>query len=234
MNKQRKLLIFSCFILIDALLIGCIFLLGDVTFSNVLKNEVSALAELDFTKDNFDTEVKSKGSYAVVEEAIKEYLDNYSVDVQHIVGANYDKTLNDLVLVENIVTDGPLFEDSFAYIESYRENFNDDVDELLSSSTSEDFINYINKYTNDSEDILLYKELIEENNFINEIEETKKVLELKRIDINSHFDAIVGVLEFLSLNKDYYYIENDEIKFTTVELYAEYVRLMNKTKRIYD
>lgn len=234
MNKQRKLLIFSCFILIDALLIGCIFLLGDVTFSNILKNEVSALAELDFTKDNFDTEVKSKGSYAVVEEAIKEYLDNYSVDVQHIVGANYDKTLNDLVLVENIVTDGPLFEDSFAYIKSYRENFNDDVDELLSSSTSEDFINYINKYTNDSEDILLYKELIEENNFINEIEETKKVLELKRIDINSHFDAIVGVLEFLSLNKDYYYIENDEIKFTTVELYAEYVRLMNKTKRIYD
>lgn len=234
MSKRRKLLIFSCFILIDALLIGCIFLLGDVTYSNILKKEVSSLAELDFTKDNFDTKVKSKGDYGVVEKAIKEYLDSYAVDVQHIVGANYDKTLNELVLVDNIATDGPLFEKSFAYINSYREDFNNDVDELLNGYTSDDFISYINNYTDNSEDISSYKELVDENKFIDEIEETKRLLELKRIDINSHFDAIVGVLEFLSINKDNYYIENDEIKFTTVELYAEYVRLMDKTKRIYN
>ena len=234
MDRHRKFLIIFSFVMIDVLLIGGFVFLRDVTLSSILKNEVNALVELDFTKDRFNTKIKSSGDYAVVEEAIKNYLDNYAIDVQDVGESVHDKTLNDLVLVDNIEADGPDFVNSLNYVADYRNEFNEKVDELIESSSTEELFNYIYEYSDDEEVISLYNDLINSSNFINEINDTKLLLELKKVEINSHFDAIVGVLEFLSTNRGNYYIENDEIKFISEELRVEYFYLYEKTQRNYD
>lgn len=233
MSIQRKLLLLGCFIIIDVLLVGSFFLLRNDTLENVLENEVDALVKLDFNKDRFNLKVKSSGEHRLVEETIKEYLDIYAIDVQNIDLAVYDKTLSDSLSIENIVNDGPLFEESFNYIENYRNKFNEDIDVLINRSEGEYILKYIQNYTSDSEVIDLYQKMVKENNFITEIENTKLELVLEKVEVNSYFDSIVSVLEFLKSNSDNYYIENNEIKFTTMELYHEYVKLVEKTKRIY-
>ena len=110
---------------------------------------------------------------------------------------------------------------------------NSSADNLLERDLIEELNNYIYKYTNDSVTIDLYGKVIDSNDFKNNLKRSQMELEIKKIEINSHFDAILGVLNFLNLNSDKYYIQDGEIKFLTDDLYAEYVRLMEKTKRIY-
>jgi len=234
MSKQRKLFLFGCFVIIDILLVGGFVLLRSVTLKNVLENEVTALVELDFTKDRFNTKIKCSGDYKIVEETLKEYLDTYAIEVQNVMGATNDKTLNSLISIENIIQDGPFFVNSFSYIEEYRKDFNDNIDNVIISFEENDIANYIYKYTNDEEIVTLYQELVENNKFRIEIENTILELELEKVDTNSHLDAITSVLEFLSVHSDYYYVDDGEVKFTNISLYAEYVRLIEKTKRIYD
>ena len=105
---------------------------------------------------------------------------------------------------------------------------------MLERDLIEELNNYIYEYASDDVTIDLYVKVIESNNFKENLKKSQMELEIKKIEINSHFDAILGVLNFLNLNSDKYYIQDGEIKFSNDDLYAEYVRLMGKTKRIYE
>lgn len=233
MSRQRKLLLFSCFILIDVLLIGGIVLLREVTLQNILNNEVNALVELDLSKDRYNSKVESNGDYALVEKAIKDYLDAYAIKVQGVNDAMHNTKLNSLLLVSNISEDGPLFEESLSYIESYQVNFNADVDNLVVYLEKNDMNNYIYKYTADKKIIKLYKDLVKENKFKEQLNKNEAKLILNRIDTNSHIDAVRDVITFLRDNNGNYQVVSGEVKFNDTSLFAEYRRLMNKTKRIY-
>ena len=234
MSRERKILIFCCFVVVDILLIAGFLWLRNATFKNVLKNEVNALGELEFIGDRFNTKIKSKGDYAVLEKALKEYLDNYAVDLQNVLLLVYDKKLNELISIENISSNDFSFDGSIAYVENYRLIFNSSADNLLERDLIEELNNYIYEYASDGVTIDLYVKVIESNNFKENLKKSQMELEIKKIEINSHFDAILGVLNFLNLNSDKYYIQDGEIKFSNDDLYAEYVRLMGKTKRIYE
>ena len=234
MSRERKILIFCCFVVVDILLIAGFLWLRNATLKNVLKNEVNALGELEFIGDRFNTKIKSKGDYAVLEKALKEYLDNYAVDLQNVLLLVYDKKLNELISIENISSNDFSFDGSIAYVENYRLIFNSSADNLLERDLIEELNNYIYEYASDDVTIDLYVKVIESNNFKENLKKSQMELEIKKIEINSHFDAILGVLNFLNLNSDKYYIQDGEIKFSNVDLYAEYVRLMGKTKRIYE
>ncbi len=233
MSKSRKFLVFCCFVLVDMLLIGGIVLLRDVTLKNVLKREVNALGELSFSKDRYNSKVESHGDYAVVEEAIKAYLDEYAVNVQKVTGIMYDARLDSLLLVGNVEKYGPDFLESLKYIDRYQNIFNNRADKLAYYMDDSDINKYIYKYTDDEEIIKLYKDLVKKNNFDEKLEKSKLDLIVKRVDTNSHIDAVRAVLIFLKDNSGNYNIVNGEINFSNDELYAEYVKLMNNAKRIY-
>lgn len=233
MSRQRKLLLFSCFILIDILLVGGIVLLREITLKNVLNNEVNALVQLDFFKDRFNSKVESNGNYAVVEKAIKSYLDDYAVKVQDVTKAMHDTKLNSLLLVSNIKEDGPLFDKSLNYIDSYQTKFNKEVDDLVFYLDDNDMSNYIYKYTDDEEIIKLYKNIVKEKKFKDQLNKNEMKLIVSRIDTNSHIDAVKDVIAFLRDNNGSYQVVEGEVKFNDTLLFAEYTRLMNKTKRIY-
>ena len=117
MSRERKILIFCCFVVVDILLIVGFFWLRNATLQNVLKKEVNALGELEFIGDRFNTKIKSKGDYADLEKALKEYLDNYAVDLQNVLLLVYDKKLNELISIENISSNNFSFDGSISYVE---------------------------------------------------------------------------------------------------------------------
>lgn len=234
MSKQRKLFLFICFIIIDLLLVSGILLLRDVTLKNILSNEVNALGALNFFKDDYSYSIKSRGNYAVIEEAIKDYLSNYATLVQKVANASNGVELSGLLLTSSIESDGPLFEQTLKYLDEYQVEFNQDMDEVfyyLDDNLSID--NYITQYTDNQEVIELYQELITKNHFSEKLENSKQQLVVERIDTNSYIDSVRAVIMFLKDNSNNYTISNGQVTFNDSNLLNEYVKLKDKTKRIY-
>ena len=116
-------------------------MIRDMTSRNIIKKEVIALSELQFTEDNFNTDIKSSGEYAIVETAIKKYLDDYATEVQILLSVKDDELLSGLLDSDNYLRDGPLFDESFEYIELTKNNFNYNMDILMNRINEEAIYN---------------------------------------------------------------------------------------------
>lgn len=233
MSNGRKLLFVISFLIIDLLLIGSILVIRDFTGKNILRSEVNALGELDFTKDVYNSEIKSKGELGTVEKAIKKYLDDYATEVQNSLRIRNDQTLNNMLATDNIVSDAPEFTESFNYIETVRNNFNYNVDLLMERVNEEAIKKYIYNYDVDDESIKLYNNLLLESNLIDKIGANQEGLAKKRIEINSYIDAIYDVLVFLKDNNYSYSIIDDKIIFNDTNVESRYYELLGEVKRIY-
>lgn len=234
MSTGRKLLFVISFIIVDILLLCGILFIRDFTEKNVLKKEVNALAELEFTKDSYDIEVKCNGEYAIIERAIKTYLDDYATDVQSILMVRYDKKLNNMLNTENYTEDGPLFSESLVYLNKLRSDFNNDVDLLLEKVNEKDVNEYIYSYKLDDSDNLLYSNLLLESNLIGKINDTQSVIINERIKMNSYIDSVYDVLVYLKDNAFAYSIIDERIVFTDIAVENEYYKLIGKAKRIFE
>ena len=233
MSKQRKLFLLCCFLLLDVLLVGGVIFVGNSTINNVFNNEVNSLVELDFNTNTFNSDIKSYGDYAIVEEAIKSYLNNYAKEVQLLNDYCFDSKLNNLILEENIIIDSPEFVKSFNYISNYRDEFNDNIDKLIERSNYDDIRANIYKYSSDVNVINKYFDTIESNHIDEKVVGMKDKLEILKLSTNNHFDSIYNVLDFLKNNPGTYSFEDGNIKFNSVDLYSQYVELFERTKRIY-
>lgn len=228
MSNGRKMLFVVSFIIIDLLLIGSIFVIRDFTGKKILENEVNALVELDFSRDNYNTEIKSSGEYAVLEKAIKKYLDDYATEVQYVLKVRYDQELNSMLNIDNIINDGPMFDESIEYLDLLQNNFNYSVDLLMDRVSSEEINKYIYNYDVNDEEIKLYNNLLLESNLISKIEENQLSLTKRRIEINGYIDSIKSVLVFLKSNR--YSVINDEVVMTDPNMQEEYYKLISKVK----
>lgn len=231
MSNGRKILFVVSFIVIDLLLLGSIFVIRDFTGKRILENEVNALVELDFSKDNYNTEIKSSGDYAVLEKAIKKYLDDYATEVQYVLRVRYDQELNNMLDIDNIIYDGPMFNESIEYVDLLQNNFNYSVDLLMDRVSTEEINKYIYNYDVDNESIELYSNLLLKSNLISKIEENQLSLTKKRIEINGYIDSIKNVLVFLKNNS--YSVIDGEVIMTDPNMQEEYYKLISETKRIY-
>lgn len=234
MSNGRKTLFIISFLIIDLLLVSGILLIRDMTGKNILNKEMMNLTKLDISKDSFDTEIKSKGEYAVVEKAIKKYLDDYSTEIQTILNTRYDDKLNNLLDIDNYKDDGPLFEESIEYVELVRNNFNYNVD-ILKERVNDDAINnHIYNYDVDGNDVQLYNNLLVSYCILDKIEESQNSLDSESIKINNYIDSIYNTLCYLRDNSSSYSIVDDELVFYDDIVRENYLDLFNKTKRIFD
>lgn len=230
MSSRRKFVLTFCFILLDMFLLIGFLVVRDATILNELKKEVYELSKLDITKDRYNREIKSKGSYAIVEKAIKEYLDSYAVNLQEVLSVMNDTRLTKMLSYDNYATDGPEFKESLAYLKETSDNFNLKIDMLLRDVEEDNIRSYIKEKTDDSYYVNLYNELMLDGSMIDDFRETKSLLEKTKVSVNNTFDVCNDVLEFLIYNKDSWTVEDGEIKFLTVDLYNYYNALISKLK----
>ena len=101
MSNKKKFFIIFLFIILDAFLLVGYLVIRDKTNLSSLKKEVKELEKLDITKDRFDRRIKTSGDYALVEKTIKNYLDDYSNDVQDVKESMNDTKLTKILSYDN-------------------------------------------------------------------------------------------------------------------------------------
>ena len=200
MSTKKKLFLAIGFIILDIILVVTFISFHDATMLNNLKKEVNALSKLDVTKDRYNRKIVTSGDYAVVEKAIKSYLDDYAVLLQDTFTVVNDERLKNILTYDNYSNDGPDFVKSLEYLNDGKKKFNESVDLLLLD--------------------------LEEDTQLSE--ETKKLLTVSKTKMNNVYDTSIAVLTFLTTNKDYWKLEDGQIKFLDVNLYNQYIEMIGK------
>lgn len=229
--KNKKFFIIFCFILIDVFLVVGFLVIRDSISFNELKREVIALSKLDITKDRYNRKIKSHGDYATVEKAIKEYMDGYAVDIQYLSKMMNDERLSTILSYSNYEKDGPEFKESLDYLEKSKKEYNEKIDKLIANLDEENIDNYIYTRINDEYYVSLYHELIFETPMIDNLKNTKTLLEESREKMNLIYDTCIETLNYLCLYNDKWKLEDGEIKFQTEDMYNYYMSLISKVQK---
>lgn len=229
--KNKKFFIIFCFILIDVFLVVGFLVIRDSISFNELKREVIELSKLDITKDRYNRKIKSHGDYATVEKAIKDYMDEYAVDIQYLSKMMNDERLSTILSYSNYEKDGPEFKESLDYLEKSKKEYNEKIDKLIANLDEENIDNYIYTRINDEYYVSLYHELIFETPMIDNLKNTKTLLEESREKMNLIYDTCIETLNYLCLYNDKWKLEDGEIKFQTEDMYNYYMSLISKVQK---
>ena len=78
MKTNKKISFVIAFLFLDVLLCASLYFIMDATNINLLKKEINNISKLDMSIDRFNRKNKTTFKYKVVENTIKEFLDDYS------------------------------------------------------------------------------------------------------------------------------------------------------------
>ena len=171
-----------------------------------------------YTSSNFDSETKTTGRFAIVENALKEYYTEYLNTSNDLVSIYSKNLLANSLTASNISSDGPEFTKTKKNINKIKETETSTLakyDELISDE-------YISSKASELDLSEYYSNL-----FIDKINQNLKVKEdvntLKEIvsEYDKWLDDINNVFAFLNTNKDNWKISGNNVMFTNVKLVSQ-------------
>lgn len=228
MNFKRKSSYVIVFIFIDILLCASLYFIIDATNINLLKKEITSLSKLDISVDKINKDGKTYFKYRIVENTIKDFLNDYSYKINEVYEFVDDDKLIKILSYDNYLNDGPEFNDSKHYLVDRKIKFNNIINELEKILEEDNIKKLIrNKITNEYY-ITLYDEMIFSDEFNEQFENNRIFLKELRDKYNNIYDTSLEVLNFLSLYKDSWKLENGEIKFINNDLLNYYNNLISK------
>ena len=227
MSSKRKFFLIFCFCMLDAFLLVGFCVIRDATLFNALQKEEEEILKLGLTNSNY-RQIQSRGDYAIVEKAIKDYLRDYSTSLRNVLSIMDDEKLVSILSYDNYCQDGPEFQSSIAYLKKQKQLFNEEVNVLLSKSEDVAIIDGITKRSTDSYSTELYKEFMMSVDMNKQFTESREFLQLNKIRVNNIFDVSMELLNFLAINKDSWKVEEGEIRFVTQDLYNQYMSYISK------
>ena len=230
MSTKKRVVLILVIIIIDVILVASYLVFKDATALNKFNHEMEEIKKLDISSDNYDREIKSTGNYAVVEKAIKDYLNDYSSNIEDTLSVINDTKLMGILSYDNYTKDGPDFKDSISYLNSEHEKFNKDIDKLISMLEEENIKEYIRTKTKNDYYISLYEDFMLDDIMLDQFNKNKDLLENSKIKVNNVLETSLEVLNFLVTYKDSWVTEDGEIKFQTEDLYNYYNTLISKLK----
>ena len=228
MNFKRKSSYVIVFIFIDILLCASLYFIIDATNINLLKKEITSLSKLDISVEKINKDSKTYFKYRIVENTIKDFLNDYSYKINEVYEFVDDDKLIKILSYDNYLNDGPEFNDSKHYLVDRKIKFNNIINELEKILEEDNIKKLIrNKITNEYY-ITLYDEMIFSDEFNEQFENNRIFLKELRDKYNNIYDTSLEVLNFLSLYKDSWKLENGEIKFINNDLLNYYNSLISK------
>lgn len=195
----------------------------------VLDDEFEVLTKKDLEKDNFNTKIKTKFSYAKVEKAIKEYLTDYSTNLKNLNDLLKDENLKSILSADNYQKDGKAFTNSKVYLTTYRDNFDKSMNALLELSEDKKIMSYIENKKVSKYYVKLYRELMLGDNMKKELKSSKKYLENANNNVNNLLGAYESTLNFLSSSSSWT-VRNGQIIFTNQNDLNTYNSLISSIK----
>ena len=230
MKTNKKISFVIAFLFLDVLLCASLYFIMDATNINLLKKEISNISKLDMSIDRFNRKNKTTFKYKVVENTIKEFLNNYSNKMDSAYKLVSEEEFTKILSYDNYVKDGPNFEKSIKYITDSKIKFNNIINDMESDLEKKNIKKLIREKTNDKYYISLYEELVFSEELINQYDNNKELLKEIRIKYNDVYDTSLEVINFLITYKDSWTLEDGEIKFANNDLLNYYNSLIAKIK----
>lgn len=227
---KKKIVIIIAIILI--LIIGTIayFVISDLKQEEKLRTEMDEVYSL-MGSENIDYSqieerlngVVTKGDYATIEKALKNFLSDSVENNTRIYEILADERIVNNLTPENYRTDGPEFVQTKEYLANTIKELQECKEKYANYLTEENIMSYISDKNIDTYYIDLYKNEItgetedEENTVVDDIDETLEILNITQ-----------EVINFLAENKNSWYIENDNIYFNSEDMSNKYIELISK------
>ena len=221
-------------LVVIVIVIGVIgyFVISDLGQEEKLMTELDELNTL-VNSENIDmnqieeklNRVVTKGDYATVEKAFKQYLSDSFDNAIRISEILNDEKITQSLTAENYKEDGPDFVATKEYLTNTKQELNERKTNYEGFFTEEKAMSYINDKGLDSYYTDLYR-----NELVGDIE-----LEDVADEVGPAIDEIIAILDkteqiinFLSEHKDDWQIEDDNIVFTTENLSEHYNTLISE------
>jgi len=222
-NNRYLMIILGAIVLI----IGIYIILCNYN-ERVLRKEINSVVSKDIDA-KYEVKCKTIFGYCDIEEAIENYMSEYSTKLSNIKKVSTDKQLADILSVNNYKTDGPKFEKSLKYLTDTLDSYNKDSDSLLKMSDKKYLNDYIKNYTKSNKYIKLYKEIVNESKIYEKVDNVTE-LENNKKSVNNTIKVSAKVLEFLRDNANKWKIEDNMIKFNNYKLLDKYNAYLKKLK----
>lgn len=230
MKMNKKISFVIAFLFLDVLLCASLYFIMDATNINLLKKEINNISKLDMSIDRFNKKNKTTFKYKVVENTIKEFLDDYSRKMDSAYKLVSEEEFTKILSYENYLEDGPNFEKSIKYITDSKIRFNNIINDLESDLEKKNIKKLIREETDDMYYISLYEELVFSDELTIQYKNNKELLKEVRSKYNEVYDTSLEVLNFLITYKDSWTLEDGEIKFINNDLLNYYNSLIAKIK----
>lgn len=229
-NKKTLIGIIIAIILIVvlAIVIGIMTVTNNAKQLVLLTQEAEKLNNLDIETDEIDMDIKTKGSYAVVEKTMKEYLNDTKVTCTELVDLCTNGDLDKILSAENIKEDGPEFVATKEKLNTFKTKINEYIDKCNTLINEDNINNAINDKRVSEKYKELYRSLMLDEESKNSLNETKQSLNTSAEQINKSLDKMSRILEFLSDNKDSWELVNDKIQFKNISKLTEYYKVINE------
>ena len=218
-RKGKKIAVLLIVAVIILLAAGVLFL--TMSQVNQLNDETAKIVRMDIDEDVIDEEIYTNGSYAEIEQTIKDYMSDYIENLKTVRTLFQDQEFSDLLSVENIEADGPEFKNSAEYLSEKRRTADEAFQKLEEMAGEEMIMAAIEKKGLSSYFEQLYRKLALENlrvNFMYSAEELRAAKESVEAMIASREEAVT----FLSEHQSNWKLEDGKLKFDSDDLLSQY------------
>ncbi len=228
--KKKILIGLGIVVLVLVVIIGYL-VVTDLKQEDMLLEEASEITTLtnedpidvDKVRDKLDN-IITRGDYAVVERAFKDYLSDIIDNYEIIYNSLDDSKMVDLLSIDNYREDGKDFNETLEYLTTTQNELKTAVDNYVSLFEEDMIMSYIDDKGLDSYYVDFYRD-----NLIGEISS----LDIEEVEesINQVLDLLQkeeNIINFLVENKDNWEIQDDNIVFNDASLTSEYLRLVDE------
>mgnify|MGYP003375127247 CR=1 FL=1 len=230
--KKKVIIIVAVVIAVLAIIIGgfAYFMASDLKQEEKLATEMTELNEL-LNKEEFDKNlikerldrIVTKGDYALVEKACKQYLSDVFNVSQKIADTLSNDSISKLLSIENYKTDGPEFNNTKKYIAETKQTLAELKDNYYELLTEEKVMSYINdKGLNSYYTDLYNKEVIGDL----ENERNDKTVDEAMNGIITLLDSVEKIIDFLIENKNAWQVDGESLAFTSDSALNKYNELL--------
>ena len=231
--KKRILLIIGIIIIIICGGVGYYFYLMN-TQEDMLKQEIINYTNKDLLKDDYIVNVKTKGNYAYIEEAIKKYYQELSNNIKTINNYLIDSELEKIMTPSNLEEDRPKFNNSKKTLDDAKKEINSSMDKIK-KLCEEDYIkSLINDKIKDDYYQKLYNSLMYNEKDLKDLNNIKIDTEELSNNLTLFLDKSKEILTFLEKNDKYWNIEKSSVYITNENVLNEYNKIYKELKDIVD
>ena len=241
-KSKKKIIITIVAIVVIVLLLIAAFIGYHYSQLKILTEEVNKLSTTEYINADgtvkedasVDMEIKTKGSYAIVEKTLKDYM-NETIEVVK-ESSDVEKAISDLSgisSIDQIAYDAPDFTETKQKISDARQKTLEYFNKLKEKSNKDNLLNAIDDKNVGDYYKELYKRLAIDEESSQNLDSALSELESQEGIIEGVFDYFSNIINFLSENQDAWVIEDGQVLFYNQAKLNEYNTIVMQMPRLY-